>query len=345
MASTVGVLGDQPHHDRDRVARLAAGAVDRVVAAPTRRQLGVDRGAAGRRAARPTARSRSLVMASAVTTPHPPAVVSTTTLGPLGSGCVANVAAASNASSTDRRPGDPVRPAGAVEHLVVGGQRAGVAGGGARAACGGAALQQHQRLACGRTGRGVASGRRRRRSPRCTPARPRSPGRRRRTRGSRRRVTAAALPADTARLTPTPVERARLRKLDTKLPDWLATPIRAGRRIGRHDLGAQLGRCRHHALPVRVRRAGSRARRPSATSSRSARAPGLARLAVPGRGQERRPDPFARARPQRSRGWPQPACTRTRGRSRRRAARRCRRPCCTPSTSSPARLVANTPPS
>ena len=38
-------------------------------------------------------------MASAVTTPHPPAVVSTTTFGPGGGGWVANVAAASNASS------------------------------------------------------------------------------------------------------------------------------------------------------------------------------------------------------------------------------------------------------
>ena len=38
--------------------------------------------------------------ASAVTTPHPPAVVSTATREPRGSGCVANVAAASNASST-----------------------------------------------------------------------------------------------------------------------------------------------------------------------------------------------------------------------------------------------------
>ena len=39
-------------------------------------------------------------MASLVTTPQPPAVVSTTTFGPFGSGWVANVAAASNASST-----------------------------------------------------------------------------------------------------------------------------------------------------------------------------------------------------------------------------------------------------
>ena len=45
-------------------------------------------------------RSGSRVIASAVTTPHPPTVVSTTMFGPAGSGCVANVAAASNASST-----------------------------------------------------------------------------------------------------------------------------------------------------------------------------------------------------------------------------------------------------
>ena len=38
--------------------------------------------------------------ASAVSTPQPPAVVSTATFGPRGSGCVANVAAASKASST-----------------------------------------------------------------------------------------------------------------------------------------------------------------------------------------------------------------------------------------------------
>ena len=39
-------------------------------------------------------------MASAVTTPHPPALVYTTTLGPRGNGWVAKVAAASKASST-----------------------------------------------------------------------------------------------------------------------------------------------------------------------------------------------------------------------------------------------------
>ena len=38
----VGVLGDQAHHVGDRVTGLAAGAVDRVVAAPPRRQQRVD---------------------------------------------------------------------------------------------------------------------------------------------------------------------------------------------------------------------------------------------------------------------------------------------------------------
>src|SRR5690348_12259821 len=37
--------------------------------------------------------------------------------------------------------------------------------------------------------------------------------------------TTAALPADTARLTPTPEWIARFSKLDTMLPDWLAMPI------------------------------------------------------------------------------------------------------------------------
>ena len=41
-------------------------------------------------------------------------------------------------------------------------------------------------------------------------------------------MTAAALPADTARETPTPDARDRFRKLDTKLPLWLATPMRPG---------------------------------------------------------------------------------------------------------------------
>ena len=43
--------------------------------------------------------------------------------------------------------------------------------------------------------------------------------------GSPATATAAALPADTARLMPTTVARARFMKLDTKFPLWLTTPI------------------------------------------------------------------------------------------------------------------------
>ncbi len=54
----------------------------------------------GRRAASASSSPGARAIASAVTTPQPPAVVSTAVRGPRGSGWVANVAAASNASST-----------------------------------------------------------------------------------------------------------------------------------------------------------------------------------------------------------------------------------------------------
>ena len=38
--------------------------------------------------------------------------------------------------------------------------------------------------------------------------------------------TWAAFPADTARLIPMPLPTAKFMNEDTKLPDWLATPIR-----------------------------------------------------------------------------------------------------------------------
>ena len=55
------------------------------------------------RSSESSTRSRipSLAIASAVTTPHPPTVVRTATRFPFGSGWVANVAAVSNAPSTD----------------------------------------------------------------------------------------------------------------------------------------------------------------------------------------------------------------------------------------------------
>ena len=93
--------------------------------------------------------SASRVIASAVTTPQPPAVVSTIVFGPFGSGWVANVAAASNASVDRGGPGDAGGAALAVEDLVVGGQRAGVARRGLGAAFGRAALHEHERLARG----------------------------------------------------------------------------------------------------------------------------------------------------------------------------------------------------
>ena len=65
--------------------------------------------------------------------------------------------------------------------------------------------------------------------------------------------TAAALPALTARLTPTPVCVAQFSNDDTKLPDWLAIADPARGRVGRDDLRAQARRRRHDALAVRAR--------------------------------------------------------------------------------------------
>ena len=82
-----------------------------------------------------------------MTTPHPPAVVSTAVRGPRGRGWVANVAAASNASSTVVASVTPGLAAHAVEDPVVGREAAGVARGGALAARSRAALHEHDGLA------------------------------------------------------------------------------------------------------------------------------------------------------------------------------------------------------
>jgi hypothetical protein len=101
------------------------------------------------------------VIASAVTTPHPPAVVRTTTLGPAGSGWVANVAAASNASSTDMarviagRRQAPSNTASSAASAPVWLAAAFAAPGG------GTALDQHERLAGATDGEPVESARRR----------------------------------------------------------------------------------------------------------------------------------------------------------------------------------------
>ena len=73
-------------------------------------------------------------------------MVTTTTFGPAGSGWVANVAAASNASSTVAARVDAGLAAHAVEDPVVGGERAGVGRRGALAAGGAPALHEHERL-------------------------------------------------------------------------------------------------------------------------------------------------------------------------------------------------------
>ena len=102
--------------------------------------------AARRSSGRARSSSSERVIASAVTTPQPPAVVSTATRGPRGSGWVAKVAAASNASSTLAVRGDRGLAAHAVEHPVVAGERARVRRGGPLTARRRTALQQHQRL-------------------------------------------------------------------------------------------------------------------------------------------------------------------------------------------------------
>ena len=88
-------------------------------------------------------------MASAVTTPQPPAVVSTTTRAPFGQRLGGEGGGGLERLLDRGGPGDAGLAARAVEHPVVGGQRAGVAGRGPLAAGGGAALHQHERLALG----------------------------------------------------------------------------------------------------------------------------------------------------------------------------------------------------
>ena len=107
-------------------------------------------------------------------------------------------------------------------------------------------------------------------------------------------MTAAALPADTARLMPTPVIRDRLRNVDTKLPLWLATPMRPGRGIRGDDLCAQRDRRADDALAV-----GAGEQDAEFVGERDefllGHPPRVARLAVPGGGQEGRPDALAGA--------------------------------------------------
>ena len=81
------------------VSRVSAAA--RSIGLPRLQRGGSSASIAARRSSgKERSDSSERASASAVRTPQPPAVVSTATFGPRGSGCVAKVAAASNASST-----------------------------------------------------------------------------------------------------------------------------------------------------------------------------------------------------------------------------------------------------
>ena len=155
--------------------------------------------------------------------------------------------------------------------------------------------------------------------------------------------TAAALPALTARLTPTPVCVAQFSNDDTKLPDWLAIAIRPGGGFGRDDLRAQARRRRHDALAV-----GPREQDAELVGERDELALGaaavVARLAVAGAREERGADAAPRARAQQIGVRARPACTRTRGPTGRRGGRRRCATVSTPSTGVPSRFVAPTLP-
>ena len=141
----VGMAGDELHHLGDRVAvsppaksmgllRLHRGGSFSSIAA--RRSSGSDA------SSRPGARA----IASAVTTPHPPAVVSTAVRGPRQR--LRRERRRRLERLLDGRGArDPGLAAHAVEDAVVGREAAGVARRGALAAGGRAALDEHDRLA------------------------------------------------------------------------------------------------------------------------------------------------------------------------------------------------------
>ena len=192
------------------------------------------------------------MIASDVTTPQPPAVVSTTTFGPAWRGLGGERRRGLERLLDGRGARDAGGPALAVEHLVVGGERPGVARRGASAALGGAALDQHERLARRRAGELVQQRPAVDDALRCTRGRRPSRDRRRRSRGSRPTVTADALPAETARRDadtgrPGVVEEAR-HEVAALAGD--ADP--AGRRVRGDDLGAQRGGRADDALTVRT---------------------------------------------------------------------------------------------
>ena len=115
-------------------------------------------------------------------------------------------------------------------------------------------------------------------------------------------------------------------KLETKLPLWLATPMRPAGGYGATIWAHRLDRRADDALAVGP---GEQDAELVGEGHQLGLGPPavLPRLAVAARRDERRPDALRRAGPQQRRRWPMPACTRRRGRSRRRAGRRRRRRC------------------
>ena len=123
------------------------------------------------------------------------------------------------------RPGSRRPGAGAVEHTVVGGERAGVAGCGPGATGGGAALDQDHGLRRRDRGQPVVEGPAVGRCLRRRPARRRSLDRRRSSPGSRPRRPRRRCRPIRRGLPRRPLRSDQFMNDDTKLPDWLAIPI------------------------------------------------------------------------------------------------------------------------
>ena len=223
------------------------------------------RRAAATRSSGSASSSRSVrAMASAVTTPQPPAVVTTATLRPVGQRLGGEAwppprrpprSCAARTTPAWRHMPSKTRSSVASEPVWLAAARAPPAVAppltsttGMRSAHGPQPLEE----ARGRRGR-----------PRRRRARRRSRDRRRRTRGSRSRRPGAALPADTARLTPTPLAQRVVHERRHEVAR-LAGDADATRPAGTAPRSARTATTGSRSRPGRSgRRAGCRARRPA----------------------------------------------------------------------------------
>ena len=125
---------------------------------------------------------------------------------------------------------------------------------------------------------------------------------------------------------PTPVCSGEVEEARHEVAALAGDADATGRRVRRDDLGAQVGRRRHDALPVGAGEQDAElvGQRHELVLGRAGppRPPRRSRREV--RNAARMPLRGARAQQLEVGRWP--ACTRTRGRPRRRAGRRCRRP-------------------